>query len=154
MSIWILEKILWCQLPSGTGLGTAEERNSELQTGAGLMGQQEKATIPGSSLTLWALSEILATLYCGSVWHFKPLHYLHQSLRKWQRHCWRQMCWWGCHCDGRARGDSVVRRQHLHLRVGPYHNRLLLLFTGLQGAAGAHVLPGSGFSVSTRLIID
>lgn len=64
------------------------------------------------------------------------------------------MCWWGCHSDRGARCNSVVCRQHLHLWIGPYHNGLLLLFTGLEGAAGSHVLPGSDFSISRRFIID
>lgn len=132
ISIWILETILWCQLPCSTGLGTAEQRNSELQAGAGLMGQQEKATILGSSLRLGEHCQKYQPVFgCGSVWNLKPLHYLHKSLGKWEWQCWRQVRWWGCHRDRRARGDSVVCRQHLHLRVGPYHNRLLLLFTGL-----------------------
>ena len=44
--------------------------------------------------------------------------------------------------------------QHLYLWIGPYHNWLLLLFPGRQGAARAHVLPGTNISISASLIIN
>lgn len=48
----------------------------------------------------------------------------------------------------------MVCGQHLYLWIGPYHNWLLLLFPGRQGAARAHVLPGTNISISASLLVN